>query len=141
MQPPCGALSHALAACCADDLHETLSAAVPQQAAGAPCCTCALQAGHVPADEAPAPDLVQGLGYPKPLNLAPASGPLRAQVNLEFPVQLPSRLHEKFPRASGLLGPDVPGSLSDQGLDLLKGLLRLDPAKRLTAAQALDHPW
>lgn len=56
-------------------------------------------------------------------------------------MQLPNRLHEKFPRASGLLGPDVPGSLSDQGLDLLKGLLRLDPAKRLTAAEALNHPW
>ena len=66
---------------------------------------------------------------------------MRVQINLEFTHQLPSRLHEKFPRASGLLGHDQPGSLSDQGLDLLRGLLRLNPAKRLTAAEALEHPW
>ena len=40
-----------------------------------------------------------------------------------------------------LLGADKPGSLSDKGLDLLKKLLKLDPAQRITAAEALDHPW
>ena len=80
-------------------------------------------------------------GSPKPVPACGLISRLGAQINLEFPVQLPSRLHEKFPRASGLLGPDKPGSLSDKGLDLLRGLLRLDPAQRLTAAQAQDHPW
>ena len=32
-------------------------------------------------------------------------------------------------------------SLSEEGLDLLKGLLTYDPLKRTTARQALRHPW
>ena len=31
--------------------------------------------------------------------------------------------------------------MSPEGLDLLQGLLRRDPVKRLTAKQALSHPW
>jgi serine/threonine protein kinase len=32
-------------------------------------------------------------------------------------------------------------SFSPEGLDLLQGLLMRDPAQRLTAVQALEHPW
>lgn len=32
-------------------------------------------------------------------------------------------------------------TVSEDARDLLKKLLRRDPAKRLTALQALDHPW
>lgn len=32
-------------------------------------------------------------------------------------------------------------NMSPEGLDLLKGLLQRDPAKRLTARQAINHPW
>jgi serine/threonine protein kinase len=32
-------------------------------------------------------------------------------------------------------------SLDDDGLDLIRGLLRYNPTERLTAAQALAHPW
>ena len=32
-------------------------------------------------------------------------------------------------------------SVSGDARDLLKRLLRRDPAKRMTALQALDHPW
>ena len=31
--------------------------------------------------------------------------------------------------------------MSPEGLDLLKGLLQRDPAKRITARQAISHPW
>ena len=31
--------------------------------------------------------------------------------------------------------------LSDAGLNLLQGLLEYDSTKRLTAEQALQHPW
>lgn len=34
-----------------------------------------------------------------------------------------------------------PGALTECGLDLLKGLLILDPTKRLTAAEAAGHPY
>ncbi len=32
-------------------------------------------------------------------------------------------------------------SSSPEGLDFLQGLLTRDPAQRLTAVQALEHPW
>lgn len=32
-------------------------------------------------------------------------------------------------------------SFSPEGLDFLQGLLTRDPAQRLTAVQALEHPW
>ena len=35
----------------------------------------------------------------------------------------------------------VKKNMSEGALDLLKGLLRRDPKQRLTAVQALDHPW
>lgn len=31
--------------------------------------------------------------------------------------------------------------MSPEGIDMLKGLLQRDPAKRLTARQAINHPW
>ncbi len=31
--------------------------------------------------------------------------------------------------------------LSEKGLDLLEKMLCYDPAKRISAAQALKHPW
>lgn len=37
--------------------------------------------------------------------------------------------------------PKLKDNVSDDARDLLKKLLRRDPAKRLTALQALDHPW
>ena len=32
-------------------------------------------------------------------------------------------------------------NMSPEGIDMLKGLLQRDPAKRLTARQAIKHPW
>eukprot|EP00951_Prasinocladus_malaysianus_P037703 scaffold407124_cov40-Prasinocladus_malaysianus.AAC.1 len=32
-------------------------------------------------------------------------------------------------------------SVSDEALDLLSGLLRPDPEERVSAGQALEHPW
>jgi cell division cycle 2-like protein len=34
-----------------------------------------------------------------------------------------------------------PPALSDAGFEVLSGLLRCNPDKRLTAAQALQHRW
>ncbi len=31
--------------------------------------------------------------------------------------------------------------MSPEGLHLLKGLLQRDPAKRITAKEAINHPW
>lgn len=46
-------------------------------------------------------------------------------------------LHKKFPRTSFTGAP----ALSDLGLDLLSKLLTYDPAKRITAEEALNHHW
>lgn len=51
----------------------------------------------------------------------------------------PNCLREKFPRPIGLI--ETPGTLSDKGFNLLQGLLTLCPAKRLSAEDALQHPW
>lgn len=53
-----------------------------------------------------------------------------------------SRLRDKFPRPSSSFT-DVNDmmSLTDSGFNLLEGLLTLDPAKRLSAHDALHHPW
>ncbi|KAJ4776173.1 Cyclin-dependent kinase 2 [Rhynchospora pubera] len=49
----------------------------------------------------------------------------------------PYKLREKFPRASFSGQP----TLSDAGLDLLNKLLTYDPEERITAEEALRHPW
>lgn len=41
---------------------------------------------------------------------------------------------------SGLRFPDDV-ELSDNAIDIVMGLLEMDPKKRLTATQAFDHPW
>ncbi|KAJ3691637.1 hypothetical protein LUZ61_020801 [Rhynchospora tenuis] len=48
-----------------------------------------------------------------------------------------SKLREKFPRISFSGQP----TLSDVGFDLLNKLLTYDPEKRITADEALRHPW
>ncbi|KAK8937985.1 Cyclin-dependent kinase G-1 [Platanthera guangdongensis] len=50
------------------------------------------------------------------------------------------KLHEKFPRMSftSFLGRPL---LSDAGFDLLSKLFTYDPEKRITAEEALNHPW
>jgi serine/threonine protein kinase len=56
---------------------------------------------------------------------------------------------ESLPGAATIKFPDQPFSLlrrsfphlSDEGIDLLRGLLTYDPSKRITARQALRHPW
>ena len=39
------------------------------------------------------------------------------------------------------LGPDDHMFLSDLGLDLLQKMMTYDPSKRLSAEEALKHPW
>ena len=39
------------------------------------------------------------------------------------------------------LSHDDPMYLSDLGLDLLQKLMTYDPAKRISAEEALKHPW
>jgi protein kinase len=62
-------------------------------------------------------------------------------VNWPDGVKLATRLGIRLPQAAAVpLATVVPGA-SPEALDLLKELLQLDPAKRASAAQALQHPW
>lgn len=52
-----------------------------------------------------------------------------------------SQLPTKFPVAKPVMGNPRQAFLDNHGFDLLAGLLALDPTKRITAQQALDHPY
>eukprot|EP00252_Welwitschia_mirabilis_P002994 TRINITY_DN1300_c0_g1_i1.p1 TRINITY_DN1300_c0_g1~~TRINITY_DN1300_c0_g1_i1.p1 ORF type:complete len:566 (-),score=90.61 TRINITY_DN1300_c0_g1_i1:2158-3855(-) len=56
---------------------------------------------------------------------------------MKFTTQRFCRLREKFPAVSFSGGP----TLTESGFDLLSRLLTYDPKKRITAQEALDHPW
>lgn len=56
---------------------------------------------------------------------------------VRFPNVRESRLRAKFPQHNFSGGVQ----LSDAGLDLLSRMLSCDPAARITAAAALQHPW
>ncbi|XP_021775954.1 cyclin-dependent kinase G-2-like isoform X2 [Chenopodium quinoa] len=58
-------------------------------------------------------------------------------IKANFVQQPYNQLHKKFPRASFTGSP----ALSDSGLDLLSRLLTYDPEMRITAKEALSHPW
>ena len=51
------------------------------------------------------------------------------------------RLFEKIKRGRYCFDEDAWGDISREAKDLIMGLLQLDPAKRLTATEALRHPW
>ena len=48
------------------------------------------------------------------------------------------KLRKRFPASTIEYGQ---GSLSERGMDLLRRLLALDPQRRITAEEALHHPW
>ena len=55
-----------------------------------------------------------------------------------------SRLRERFPApasSSAFTDANDARHLGETGFALLEGLLSLDPARRLSAKEALDHPW
>lgn len=67
---------------------------------------------------------------------------------------LPAELHERFVKNQRFLGmkfPDIQnldpidkkyfGKIEQKGLAFIKALLRMDPKDRLTAEEALNHPY
>ncbi len=73
-----------------------------------------------------------GCPHADPLPPPPAAAP-----QLQFAPGR-SRLRERFPKVA-LHGSTPP--LTDAGFDLLSRLLCLDPAQRISADDALAHPW
>lgn len=50
-------------------------------------------------------------------------------------------MFEKIKKAKYTFNPKYWNSVSEQAKDLIRNLLVVDPAKRLTAEQSLSHPW
>jgi len=50
-------------------------------------------------------------------------------------------LYEKIKRGTFEFHDDYWAQISHQGKDLISRMLTVDPGKRITAAQALEHPW
>jgi len=79
------------------------------------------------------------LGYPK--ETLADKWPMLKRLMKDFPApskkQGRDKVREKFPKVA------LPGDpfLSDIGVDLMKKLLALDPEERISASQALEHPW
>jgi serine/threonine protein kinase len=61
-------------------------------------------------------------------------------VQLNLKPQPVCRLRERFPPPSSF-DFEARGTLSQEGFNLLSGLLQLNPANRITAQEALDHRW
>lgn len=80
--------------------------------------------------------IFQLLGTPKQENW-PGWDELPDVKNLQFKPQ-ESQLRSKFPAKAFGIGQAL---LTDTGFDLLSRLLEMNPAKRITAAEALKHPW
>ncbi|PIC17282.1 hypothetical protein B9Z55_023581 [Caenorhabditis nigoni] len=62
----------------------------------------------------------------------PTINKLRVWQTVIFPVYKPGELRRKFLKAK---------LLDESGFNLLSRLLTMDPSQRLTASEALDHPW
>eukprot|EP01017_Pseudomicrothorax_dubius_P005865 TRINITY_DN11586_c0_g1_i4.p1 TRINITY_DN11586_c0_g1~~TRINITY_DN11586_c0_g1_i4.p1 ORF type:complete len:147 (+),score=32.63 TRINITY_DN11586_c0_g1_i4:196-636(+) len=63
---------------------------------------------------------------------------LKFSRNVQFKKYVGSKLHERFPRPAAW---NTEFNLSEQGMDLLKAMLTYNPEKRITATEALKHPW
>jgi cell division cycle 2-like protein len=64
----------------------------------------------------------------------------QAESEYEMTTEM-SELRDRMTSAAGKLDPECLAKLSEDGRDVLKGLLTFCPEKRLTAAEALEHRW
>jgi len=61
---------------------------------------------------------------------------LKLARNVPFKTYVGNKLGEKFKNS-----PNVDLQLSEHGINLLEKMLLFDPSKRISAAEALKHPW
>lgn len=80
--------------------------------------------------------IVSLLGTPKEEDWAHLQT-LKHAALLHISKPLPSRLRDKFPLISFIGDP----TLSELGLNLIEEMLQYNPLRRITAAEALRHPW
>uniref|UniRef100_A0A1I8GVX7 Protein kinase domain-containing protein n=1 Tax=Macrostomum lignano TaxID=282301 RepID=A0A1I8GVX7_9PLAT len=86
-----------------------------------------------------APEVLLGKGYGTPL-FSPTASPRLCGYE-PFYAENDSEMYRKILRAQYEFDSPWWDGISRNARDLVSGLMQLDPAKRLTAAQALQHPW
>lgn len=90
-----------------------------------------------------APEILKREYYGKPVDMWSAGVCLYILLSGYAPFydEDQRRLFEKIKKGQYCFDEDAWGDISPEAKHLIAGLLQLDPAKRLTAAEALRHPW
>lgn len=90
-----------------------------------------------------APEILNGDPYGKPVDMW-SIGVITYILLGGYPPfydENQSSLYSKIRNAKYEFHPDYWGNVSHEAKDLIRGLLTLDPNKRLTAEKAMYHPW
>jgi calcium/calmodulin-dependent protein kinase I len=90
-----------------------------------------------------APEIIQGTPYTKAVDMWSMGVIMYVMLGGYTPFQHNDQraLFRKIKHGKYQFHPKYWDNVSSEAKDLISGMLQLDPAERLTADQALDHPW
>ena len=104
---------------------------------------CALiTSGRIGTPNYMSPEVVQRMPYSKPTDIWSAGVCLFVLLSGSLPfIGNNNRLFELIAHGNYTMRKKQWGHLSESAIDLVKRMLTLDPANRITVEEALEHPW